>query len=134
MATFESARNKYVSDSVQTMSPGYVIVALYDYIHSAIDAYSRLAYSEVLPNENGETSAAFWKRAHSWFADHGITVEAILTDNAKAYIVSHAFRDAVDDIEHRRIRAHRPQTNGKVERFNRTLDEEWAYARLPQRV
>ena len=102
----------------------------YDYIHSAIDAHSRLAYSEVLPNENGETSAAFWNRAHSWFADHGITVEAILTDNAKAYIVSHAFRDAVDDIEHRRIRPHRPQTNGKIERFNRTLADEWAYVRV----
>jgi transposase InsO family protein len=102
----------------------------YDYIHSAIDAHSRLAYSEVLPNENGETSAAFWNRAHRWFADHGVTVEAILTDNAKAYVVSRAFQDAVDDVEHRRIRPHRPQTNGKVERFNRTLADEWAYVRV----
>jgi transposase InsO family protein len=102
----------------------------YDFIHSAIDAHSRLAYSEVLPNENGATSAAFWTRAQHWFAEHGITVEAVLTDNAKAYTVSHAFRDALGAVEHRRIRPHRPQTNGKVERFNRTLADEWAYVRV----
>jgi transposase InsO family protein len=102
----------------------------YDFIHSAIDAHTRLAYSEILPNENGATSAEFWTRAEQWFADHGVTVEAVLTDNARAYVQSFAFRDALHGIEHRRIRAYRPQTNGKVERFNRTLLDEWAYVRV----
>jgi transposase-like protein len=102
----------------------------YDFIHSAVDAKSRLAYSEVLSNETGVTSAGFWTRAERWFAEHGVTVEAVLTDNANAYTKSFAFRDALHGIEHRRIRAYRPQTNGKVERFNRTLLDEWAYVRV----
>lgn len=102
----------------------------FDFIHSAVDAHTRLAYSEVHPNENGVTSAGFWTRAERWLADHGVTVEAVLTDNAKAYTNSFAFRDALHGIEHRRIRAYRPQTNGKVERFNRTLLDEWAYVRV----
>ena len=101
----------------------------YDYIHSAIDAHSRLAYSEVLPNEQGPTCAGFWKRAQQFFDDHVITVEAVLTDNAKNYL-GLDFTAALDGIEHRRIRPHRPQTNGKVERFNRTLLDEWAYVRV----
>ena len=101
----------------------------YDYVHSAIDAHSRLAYSEILPNEQGPTCAAFWDHARDFFADHNITVEAVLTDNAKNYLGKH-FTAALDGIEHRRIRRRRPQTNGKVERFNRTLADEWAYARL----
>jgi transposase InsO family protein len=102
----------------------------YDYIHSAIDAHSRLAYSEVLTNERGETCAEFWDRADRFFAEHGITVEAVLTDNARNYTISHAFQRALTGIEHRRIRPRRPQTNGKVERFNRTLLDEWAYVRV----
>lgn len=100
------------------------------YVHSAIDAFSRVAYSEILDDERGDTCAGFWTRANTWFADHGITVERVLTDNAKNYIVSHAFRDALGDITHSRIRPRRPQTNGKVERFNRTLADEWAYVRV----
>jgi transposase InsO family protein len=102
----------------------------YDFVHSAIDAHSRLAYCEILPNEQGRTCAGFWERAQQFFDAHGITVEAVLTDNAKNYIASQAFRDAIGRIEHRRIRPHRPQTNGKVERFNRTLADEWAYVRV----
>ena len=101
----------------------------YDYVHSAIDAHSRLAYSEILANEQGVTCAAFWDRAQQFFNDHAITVEAVLTDNARNYTVSQAFRQALAGIEHRRIRPRRPQTNGKVERFNRTLLDEWAYVR-----
>jgi transposase InsO family protein len=101
----------------------------YDYVHSAIDAHSRLAYSEVLANEQGPTCAGFWERAHDFFADHDITVEAVLTDNARNYTGKH-FTAALDRIEHRRIRIRRPQTNGKVERFNRTLLDERAYARV----
>jgi transposase InsO family protein len=100
----------------------------YDYVHSAIDAHSRLAYSEILANEQGPTCAAFWDRARQFFDMHAITVDAVLTDNAKNY-VGKDFTAALDGIEHRRIRPRRPQTNGKVERFNRTLLDEWAYAR-----
>jgi transposase InsO family protein len=101
----------------------------YDYIHSAIDAHSRLAYSEVLANEKGASCAAFWDRAKQFFNDHAIAVEAVLTDNARNYTTSRAFQEALGGIEHRRIRPRRPQTNGKVERFNRTLLDEWAYVR-----
>jgi transposase InsO family protein len=101
----------------------------YDYIHSAIDAHSRLAYSEILSNEKGPTCAAFWQRAEHFFAAHSISVEAVLTDNARNYL-GNDFTTALNGIDHRRIRPRRPQTNGKVERFNRTLLDEWAYARL----
>jgi len=101
----------------------------YDYVHSAVDAYSRAAYSEILGDERGDTCADFWRRAHHWFSDRGVTVERILTDNAWAYR-SDAFQGALGDITHSRIRPHRPQTNGKVERFNRTLLDEWAYVRV----
>jgi transposase InsO family protein len=100
----------------------------FDFIHSAIDAHSRLAYSEMLADERGTTCAAFWGRAADFFSAHDIGVEAVLTDNAKNYL-GRDFAAALGVIEHRRIRPHRPQTNGKAERFNRTLVEEWAYVR-----
>jgi transposase InsO family protein len=103
----------------------------YCYVHSAIDGYTRLAYSEALDDETAATALAFWARARTFFASHGITVERVLTDNGSAY-VSHAWRDehAALGIKHSRTRVRRPQTNGKVERLNRTLLEEWAYKRL----
>ena len=99
------------------------------YLHTAIDAHSRLVYSELLADERKETAAAFWIRANAWYTECGITVRKVLTDNGSCYR-SHAFRDALGDVEHRRTRPYRPQTNGKVERFHRTLADEWAYARL----
>jgi hypothetical protein len=105
------------------------LVRGYHFIHSAIDAHSRLVYSELLADERQETAAAFWLRANAWFAQCDITVRKVLTDNGSCYR-SHAFRDALGEIEHRRTRPYRPQTNGKVERFHRTLADEWAYARL----
>lgn len=101
----------------------------YHFLHSAVDGYSRLAYSELLTDERKETAAAFWLRANAYFTASGITVRNILTDNGSCYR-SHKFRDALGDIKHRRTRPYRPQTNGKVERFHRTLADEWAYARL----
>jgi transposase InsO family protein len=103
----------------------------YDYIHSAIDDHSRLAYSEICADERGATAAAFWTRATAFFAAHGITVQRVLTDNAFAYRNSVAFRTAVSGsgAVQRFTQPRRPQTNGKVERFNRTLLEEWAYVR-----
>ena len=102
----------------------------YSYIHSAVDDHSRLAYSEVLADERKETAVAFWQRAHTFFAGHGITVERVLTDNGACY-KSFLWRDTLTaaGIAHKRIRPYRPQTNGKVERFNRTLLDEWAYLR-----
>jgi transposase InsO family protein len=100
----------------------------YAYLHHAVDDHSRLAYSEILGDERGETSAAFWRRARAFFADVGVRVDAVLTDNGACYR-SHAFAQALGEAKHRRTRPYRPQTNGKVERFNRTLAAEWAYVR-----
>jgi transposase InsO family protein len=100
----------------------------YAYVHTAIDGFSRLAYSEVLANEQGETAAAFWTRAERFFADQGITVERVLSDNGGCYR-SAVFARALGATTHTFIRPYRPQTNGKAERFNRTLLAEWAYAR-----
>jgi transposase InsO family protein len=102
----------------------------YAYIHSAVDDHSRLAYSEVLQDESGPTSAAFWRRARAWFLAHGVVVERVMTDNAFAYR-GKLFNEALAEtrVLHRYCRPYRPQTNGKVERFNRTLLEEWAYVR-----
>ena len=100
----------------------------YTFLHHAVDDYSRLAYSEQLPDERKETAAAFWVRARAFFAQAGIEVTAVMTDNGACYR-SHAFKAALGDgVKHRRTRPYRPQTNGKVERFNRTLAAEWAYA------
>jgi transposase InsO family protein len=103
----------------------------YAFIHTAIDSHSRLAYSEVLPDERAVTAIGFWHRAHDWFTGLGITIETLQTDNGSCYI-AHAFTDAVEAVgaTHRRLPPRRPQWNGKVERFNRTLLEEWAYVRV----
>jgi transposase InsO family protein len=99
------------------------------YLHHAMDDHSRLVYSEILADERKETVAAFWGRARAHFTAQGITVRAVLTDNGSAYR-SAFFRDHVGDgITHRRTRPYRPQTNGKVERFNLILLQDWAYAR-----
>ncbi len=97
-------------------------------VHNAVDDHSRLAYSEVLPDERKETTAAFWKRANAYFTECGVTVKRVLTDNGSAYR-SQVFAEALGEVVHKRTRPYRPQTNGKVERYNRTLDQEWAYAK-----
>jgi len=100
----------------------------YDYVHSLIDDHSRLAYSEVLPDERGTTCAGFLTRAAGYFADHGITnIQRLMTDNAWAYQHSLKAVCAQLGIRQKFIRPHCPWQNGKVERLNRTLVTEWAY-------
>jgi transposase InsO family protein len=100
----------------------------YWYIHNAVDDCTRLGYSELLADERQETAAGFWQRANAYFESVGITVARVLTDNGSCYR-SKVFDKALGaDIKHKRTRPYRPQTNGKVERFNRTMLEEWAYA------
>lgn len=102
----------------------------YDYLHIAVDDRSRIAYVEAHRDERKETAAGFMTRAIDWFAEHDITIERVMTDNGNAYR-SLPFRDTLHDrrIRHVRTRPYRPQTNGKVERFNLTLKHEWAYTR-----
>jgi len=102
----------------------------FDYVHVAIDDHSRLAYAEVLPDERVSTCAGFLTRAAAWFAKHGVTIRRVLTDNAKSYRVGKAWIAVCAQlgIARRFIQPGRPWTNGKAERFNRTLQTEWAYA------
>jgi transposase InsO family protein len=102
----------------------------WEYVHCAIDDCSRVAYSETLADERGPTVASFLRRVVAWYALHGVRVRAVMTDNGSGYC-SHAFRDARHalGLRHLRTRPYTPQTNGKVERFIRTLLAEWAYAR-----
>ncbi|MBT1194064.1 IS481 family transposase [Rhodococcoides kroppenstedtii] len=103
----------------------------YDYIHTAIDDHTRLAYSEVLPDEKDLTNAGFLHRALAWFAGHGIRVRRLLTDNALVYRrgTNWGWVCTAWGLKRRFIRPGCPWTNGKAERFNRTLLTEWAYAR-----
>jgi transposase InsO family protein len=102
----------------------------FDYVHVAVDDHTRLAYAEVLPDEKTTTCAAFLTRAAAWFATRGVTIRRVLTDNAKSYRIGKAWITACTGlrITRRYIRPGRPWTNGKAERFNRTLQTEWAYA------
>ncbi len=103
----------------------------FDYVHSLVDDHSRLAYSEILPDEKGTTCAAFLQRAIAYFAGHGITrIEQLMTDNAWAYRYSLRELCAIHGIEQIFIKPHCPWQNGKVERLNRTLQTEWAYRQV----
>jgi transposase InsO family protein len=103
----------------------------FDYVHSLVDDHSRLAYSEILPDEKGTTCAAFLERAIAYFAGHGIPrIERLMTDNAWAYRWSLRDLCAQHEIRQKFIKPHCPWQNGKVERLNRTLQTEWAYRQV----
>lgn len=102
----------------------------YAFVHSAIDDHSRIAYSEVLDDETAVTTCGFWTRAVAFFAEHGITIERVMSDNGSNYR-STAFAQLLTEqtIKHTRTRPYRPQTNGKVERYQRTMRDEWGYGK-----
>ncbi len=103
----------------------------WDCVHIAIDDATRLAYAEVLPDEKATTAIAFLGRAVEFFARHGMTVEELITDNGSPYVSTiHAIACRTLHIRHLRTRPRRPQTNGKAERFIRTMLGGWAYGAI----
>jgi transposase InsO family protein len=110
-----------------------VRLAGWEFVHVAIDDHSRLAYAEVLTNEKGPTAVAFLRRALGFFANHGVSVQRVMTDNGSPY-VSHVHAIACQELglRHLRTQPYRPRTNGKAERFIQTLLREWAYGAVFQ--
>jgi transposase InsO family protein len=106
-------------------------VAGWEYVHVMVDDHSRLAYAEVLEGLNTGCAIDFLRRAVVWFAERGVQIRAVMTDNGSCY-VSDAHRDALRELglRHLRIKPYRPRTNGKAERFIQTLLNEWAYVRI----
>jgi transposase InsO family protein len=103
----------------------------YEYVHVCVDDYSRLAYAEILPDERARSAIAFLRRALAFFAARGVAGERVLTDNGSAYVArTYALACLALGLRHTRTRPRRPRTNGKAERFIRTLLTEWAYGRL----
>jgi transposase InsO family protein len=101
----------------------------WDRVHVCVDDATRLAYAEVLPDEKAKTVVGFLRRAAGFYRSHGISVEGLMTDNGPAYrSAAHALACRAMGIKHIRTRPYRPQTNGKAERFIRTMLREWAYA------
>jgi transposase InsO family protein len=103
----------------------------FEHVHVMIDDNTRLAYAEVLPNLKASCASAFLRRGVEWFASHGVSVKAVMSDNGSAF-VSHAYGQALAELglRHLRTRPYRPRTNGKAERFIQTLQNEWAYGRI----
>jgi transposase InsO family protein len=101
------------------------------YVHTVIDDHTRIAYAEIHDDETAATAIAVLRRAVTWYSARGVTIERVLSDNGSAYR-SHAWRDACTElgIRPKKTRPYRPQTNGKIERFHRTLAHGWAFARL----
>jgi transposase InsO family protein len=121
-------KNKRATTSLRYGTTSHPVIG-YSCLHTAIDDHSRLAYTEILPDERKETAAAFLA-PRAWYAAAGITIERVISDNGACYrSAPWAATCARLSITHKRTRPYRPQTNGKVERFHRTLADEWACAR-----
>lgn len=124
-------RNRAATDTQRRK--GYVRGPLMGtaFVHTVIDDHSRVAYAEIHADEKAATAIGVLQRAAAWFADYGVTVERVLTDNGSAHR-SHAWREACValGVTPKRTRPYRSQTNGKIERFHRTLADGWAYARF----
>ncbi|BDZ43716.1 IS481 family transposase [Paraoerskovia sediminicola] len=101
------------------------------YLHTVIDDHSRVAYAEIHSDEKSQTATGVLRRSVAWFAERGVSVERVLSDNGSCYR-SHTWRETCAELEitHKRTRPYRPQTNGKIERFHRTLGDGWAYTRF----
>ena len=120
----------------RSATPGHRVNVYYNaivgkaFVHTVLDDHSRVAYAEVHDDETAATATAVLRRAVAWFAVRGILTERVLSDNGPAYR-SNLWRDLCAElaIKHTRTRPYRPQTNGKIERFHRTLADGWAYAR-----
>ena len=126
---FQGERNRAATPG-KTRNKHRNVMMRHAFVHTVIDDHSRVAYAEIHDDERAETAIGVLQRAVSWFADRGVTVERVLSDNGSAYR-SHAWRHACNDlgIRPKFTRPRRPQTNGKVERFHRTLADGWAYSR-----
>jgi transposase InsO family protein len=119
-ATADKPRNKWRNPLIGTC-----------YLHTVIDDHSRVAYVEAHDDETKETATLVLRNAVAWFADRGVTVHRVLSDNGSCYR-SHLWRDTCADlgVTPKRTRPYRPQTNGKIERFHRTLAEGWAFKKF----
>jgi transposase InsO family protein len=119
-ATPDKPRNRHHNPKIGTA-----------FVHTVLDDHSRVAYAEIHDDETAATAIGVLRRATVWFAARGVTVERVLSDNGSAYR-SHAWRDVCAElgITPKRTRPYRPQTNGKIERFHRTMADGWAFARM----
>lgn len=126
----QGKKNRAVTDRDRRKGKGRGPLLGHAFVHTVIDDNSRVAYAEIHDDERADTALGVLRRAVSWFADHGVTVERVLSDNGPAYR-SHAWRETCTElgINHTRTRPYRPQTNGKIERFHRTLADGWAFSR-----
>jgi len=121
--------NRHVTSEARR-NQRYQPVLGHAYVHTVVDDHSRVAYAEIDDDETAQTAIGVLRRAMGWFSARGVTVERVLSDDGPWY-KSYPWRQACADlhIAHKRTRAYRPQTNGKIERFHRTMASEWAFAR-----
>ncbi len=127
----QGRRNRATTDTQRRKGPVRGPLIGTAFVHTVIDDHSRMAYAEICTDEKAATAIGVLRRARAWFADRGVTVERVLSDNGSCYR-SHAWVQACAElsIKPKRTRPYRPQTNGKIERFHRTLADGWAYARF----
>jgi transposase InsO family protein len=125
----QGGKNRRTTDGV-TRSRSHDPNLGHAFIHTVIDDHSRVAYAEIHDNERADTAVDVLRRAVGWFGTRGVSVERVLSDNGGCYR-SHAWRNTCAElqIQPKRTRPYRPQTNGKIERFHRTMANEWAFAR-----